>query len=70
LEASPGQTVHETLSWKSLTQNRAGGVAEVVEQLPGKKNEALSSNPSTTKKKKKKKKTVSTKLNISPVNEF
>jgi hypothetical protein len=34
---------------KYPTQNRAGGVAEVVEHLSS-KHEALSSNPSTTKK--------------------
>jgi hypothetical protein len=56
LEASPRQ-----ISPKEIVQqqqqnpntNRAGGVAQVVEQLPS-KCEALSTNSSSTKKKKKK----------------
>jgi hypothetical protein len=41
------------LSQKYPTQNRAGGVAQVVQHLPS-KYEALNLNPSTAKKKKKK----------------
>jgi hypothetical protein len=52
--SQPKQIVHETLSKKNLDKNRAGGVAQVVECLPG-KHEALSWNASPTKKKKKKK---------------
>jgi hypothetical protein len=44
------QIVGEALSQKHPTQNKADGVAQVVEQLPS-KYETLSSNPSTTKKK-------------------
>jgi hypothetical protein len=51
---SAGQTVCKTLSQNYPTQNRAGRVAQVVECLPGKKREALSSNQRTAKKKKKK----------------
>jgi hypothetical protein len=40
------------LSQKYPTQNRAGGVAQVVQHLPS-KYEALNLNPSTAKKKKK-----------------
>jgi hypothetical protein len=47
----------KTLSWKYPTQNRPGGVAQVIERLPS-KCEALTSNPSTTTKKKKKKKKI------------
>jgi hypothetical protein len=52
--------VHETLSQKYPTQNRTGGVSQVVE-LPS-KHEALSSSLSTTKKKRKKEKIRSRKL--------
>jgi hypothetical protein len=51
-EASLRKIVCETLSLKHSTQNRAGGLVQVVEHLPM-ESEALSSNPSTTKKKKK-----------------
>jgi hypothetical protein len=47
-EASPRQIVHETLSQKHSIQNRAGGVAQVVECLTS-KCKALSSNSSTAK---------------------
>jgi hypothetical protein len=43
----------ETLSQKYSTQNRAGGVTQVIQCLPN-KCEALSSNPSTAKQRKKK----------------
>jgi hypothetical protein len=52
-EASPGQTVPETLSQKNPSQKK--GLVEWLKHLPS-KNEALSSNPSTNKRKKKKKK--------------
>jgi hypothetical protein len=52
VQSQPGQTVPETLSQKHPTQNRTGGVAQVVECLPS-KHEALSSNQSTDRKKKK-----------------
>jgi hypothetical protein len=38
------QRVDETPSWKFLTHNSAGGVAQELEHLPS-KNEALNSNP-------------------------
>jgi hypothetical protein len=41
-----GKIVHETLSWKYSTSNRAGRVAQVVEHMPS-KSKALSSNPNT-----------------------
>jgi predicted nucleic acid-binding Zn ribbon protein len=46
------QIVYKTLSWKYLTQERAGGVAQVVEHLCS-KCEALSSNSSTKRERKK-----------------
>jgi hypothetical protein len=46
-----GQIVHETVSQKYQTQNRAGRMTQVLEHLPSKR-EALSSNPRTAKKKK------------------
>jgi hypothetical protein len=48
-QSQSGQTVHKTLSWKYLTQKRAGRVAQVVEHLPS-NCEVLSSNSSTAKK--------------------
>jgi superfamily II helicase len=48
---SPGQITCETLSRKYPIQNKAGGVAQVVECLLS-KHEALSSNSSTEKRKK------------------
>jgi hypothetical protein len=45
--------VHKTLSQKYPTEKRAGGVVQVVENLPSKP-EAPSSNPSTAKIKGKK----------------
>jgi hypothetical protein len=45
----PRQIVCETLSWKYSTQKRAGGVAEVVECLPSKR-ETLCSNLRTAPK--------------------
>jgi hypothetical protein len=45
------QIVPKTLSQKYPTQNRVGGVSQVVECLST-KHESLSSNPSTGKKKK------------------
>jgi hypothetical protein len=53
VRSQPGQTVYETLFLKYPTQNRAKGVAQVLEQLCS-KYDALSSNPSAAKKKKKK----------------
>jgi hypothetical protein len=53
VRSQPRQIVLETISQKYPTQNRAGGVTQVVEHLPH-KCEALSSNPSTAKKEKKK----------------
>jgi hypothetical protein len=32
----PSPVVHKTLSYKNTTQERAGGVTQVVEQLPSK----------------------------------
>jgi hypothetical protein len=49
---SPRQIVHEALFQKNPSQNRAGGVAQVVESLPN-NCEALSSNPSAVKTTKK-----------------
>jgi hypothetical protein len=46
-KASPGQIDFKTLSRKSPTQNRVGGVTQVVEHLSS-KCKALSSNPRTT----------------------
>jgi hypothetical protein len=43
LEANPRQIVHKTLSQNYSRQNRAGGVAQVVDGLPS-NCEALSSN--------------------------
>jgi hypothetical protein len=45
------QIVHKTLSQKYPTQNRAGGMAEVVGHLPN-NHDALISSPSTTRKRK------------------
>jgi hypothetical protein len=42
------QAVHKILSLKYATQNRAGGVAQVVAHMPG-KHVALSLRPSTAK---------------------
>jgi hypothetical protein len=53
-KASLGQIVCQILYKKNSTQNRAGMVAEVVNNLPS-KHEALSSNPSTITTQKKKK---------------
>jgi hypothetical protein len=47
------QIVLETLFWKHPTQERAGGVVQVVDYLPS-KDEALSSNPRTNNHNKKK----------------
>jgi hypothetical protein len=52
VQSQPRQEVHKTLSRKNSMQNRAGGVAQVVECLPSKP-EALSSYPSNAEKKKK-----------------
>jgi hypothetical protein len=52
LEASLGQIVPETLSWKYQTQNRAGQVTHVVEHLPS-KCEALESKLQYHQKRKK-----------------
>jgi hypothetical protein len=49
VQSQPRQIVCETLSQKYLTQNRAGGMDQVVEHLPSKP-EALSSNPNTKKR--------------------
>jgi hypothetical protein len=46
-KASPGQIVHKALPQKK--KKRAGGVAQVVEDLPSKR-EALRSNPMLKKK--------------------
>jgi hypothetical protein len=54
VRGQPGQIVCKTLSGKYSTQKRAGGVVQVVEQLPS-KSKALNSNPSTTTTTKKKK---------------
>jgi hypothetical protein len=45
-KARPRQIVCEILVWKYPTQNRNGGVTEVLECLAS-KNEALRPNPST-----------------------
>jgi hypothetical protein len=50
LDSKPAQAVCETLSQKYSTQNRAGGVTQVIELLSS-KNEAPSSNDSTAKTK-------------------
>jgi hypothetical protein len=55
VQNQPRQTVWETLSQKYPTQNRAGGMAQVVKHLPSL---GQSSSPSTTKKKKKEKKKI------------
>jgi hypothetical protein len=49
VQSQVGQIVLKTLSQKYPTQNRTGGVAQVVERLPS-KCEALSSKCSTIKK--------------------
>jgi hypothetical protein len=50
VQSQTGQIAHETLLGTKPTQNRAGGVAQVVECLLS-KYEALNSNPSTAKSK-------------------
>jgi hypothetical protein len=50
-KASWRQIVPEILSQKTQYKNRAGGVAQVVECLPSKPAEALSSSPIPLKKK-------------------
>jgi hypothetical protein len=52
VRSQPRQIVHKTLAQKYLIQNRAGGVAQVVEHLPS-KCKTLSSSPTTDKKEKK-----------------
>jgi hypothetical protein len=54
----PRQRVHKTLSWKYPPQKRAGGVAQMVQHLPSKR-ETLSSNPGITRKKKKRQEWIS-----------
>jgi hypothetical protein len=49
VQSQSGQTVGETMSQKTPSQNRAGQMVQVVKHLP-RRCEALSSNPSTTKK--------------------
>jgi hypothetical protein len=46
VQSQPGKIDRETLSQKNISQNKAGGVAQVIECLP-RKCKALSSNPST-----------------------
>jgi hypothetical protein len=52
VQSQLGQIIQGTLSRKYPTQNRAGGVAQGVQHLPG-NCETLNSNPSTAKKKNK-----------------
>jgi hypothetical protein len=50
VQSQPRQIVRKNLSQKNPAQNRANGMAQVVDSLPS-RCEALNSNPSTTKKK-------------------
>jgi hypothetical protein len=56
-DSKPRGAVCKTLCQKYLTQNRACGVAQVVECLPS-RYESLSSNPSIVTKKKKRKEVI------------
>jgi hypothetical protein len=49
VRSQPEQTVYETLSQKNPSQNRVGGVAQVVQRLPSKP-EALTSSHSIIEK--------------------